>query len=457
MNYKEFLERKKLVIHATGFDSDKRNPKLFDWQSDIVKWLLKIGRGGQFSDCGTGKTATELEYAKQVSAYTNKPVLILCPLCVAAQTRREGVKFDVDVNVCRSQKDVVPGVNIANYEMIEHFNASKFGGVILDESSILKAYMGKTKRMLVDMFKDTPFKLVASATPSPNDQMELLNQAEYLGIMRSSEALSIWFIADQQQSGTYRLKGHAEADFWEWVSTWAVCFERPSDIGYSDDNFCMPDLIEKDIIVDVDVFNDDLSSGMFRDIQTSATGFYAEKRMTLNARVKKCAEIATSSDEQCVIWVNTNDEADAIVQAIPGVDEVRGNDTAERKEKAALDFIDGKTKILCSKPSMFGYGLNLQNCHKVIFCGLDYSYENYYQAVRRFYRFGQTQPVTVYRVLGETEKNILDTIERKSKQKQRMGEQMKIASSRPLHDREHYALNFHPHNITPPTWLRSEA
>lgn len=457
MTYNEFLENKRITSAATGFESARRNPKLFEWQSDIVAWMLKIGRAGQFSDCGTGKTATELEWAQQVSDYTGKPVLILCPLCVAPQTKREGVKFDVDVTVCRSQKDVAPGVNIANYEMLEHFNAAAFGGVVLDESSILKAYMGKTKRALVEMFRDTPFKLVASATPSPNDQMELLNQAEYLGIMRSSEALSIWFIADQQQSGTYRLKGHAEADFWDWVSTWAVCFEKPSDIGYSDDGFCVPELVERDEVVDVGIFNDDFTNGMFRSIETSATGFFSEKRKTLDARVKRCAEIAQSTDEQCVIWVNTNEEADAIVQAIPGVDEVRGNDTAERKEKAALDFIDGKTKILCSKPSMFGYGLNLQNCHKVIFCGLDYSYENYYQAVRRFYRFGQSETVTVHRVIGATEKNILDTIERKAKQKQRMGEQMKTAASRPLHEREHYTMNFAPQRISPPAWLKEEA
>jgi len=455
MDYYDFLKSKRVSVQPSGFESEKRNPKLFDWQSDIVRWLLKIGRGGQFSECGTGKTATELEYSRQVSDYTGKPVLILCPLCVAAQTKREGVKFNIDVNVCRSQRDVKDGVNIANYEMLEHFDASAFGGVVLDESSILKSYMGKTKRLLVDSFRDVPFKLVASATPSPNDQMELLNQAEYLGIMRSSEALSIWFIADQQQSGKYRLKGHAESDFWDWVSTWAVCFERPSDIGYSDDGFYMPELHEEDVIVDVDVFNDDFTNGMLRHVETSATGFFAEKKRTLNARSVKCQEIATSTQDQCMIWVNTNEEADAITASIPECVEVRGSDSAEKKEQAALDFVDGKIRVLCSKASMFGYGLNFQNCHKVIFCGLDYSYENYYQAVRRFSRYGQIHPVTVYRVIGETEKNILETIERKSKQKQRMSEQMRIASARPLHDRNHFTTNFLPQRITSPEWVRS--
>ena len=457
MSYHDFLSSKRISSVRSGFESTARNPKLFDWQADITQWLLKVGRGGQFSDCGTGKTATELEFSRQVANHTGMPVLILCPLCVAAQTKREGVKFGVDVNICRSSRDVVKGVNIANYEMLEHFTASAFGGVVLDESSILKAYMGKTKRALVDAFRDVPFKFVASATPSPNDQMELLNQAEYLGIMKSSEALSIWFIADQQQSGKYRLKGHAEADFWNWVSSWAVCFEKPSDLGYSDDGFYMPELFEKDVVVDVDIFNDDLTRGMFRDIETSATGFFAEKRKTLDARVKKCAEIAMSTNEQYMIWVNTNEEADAITAAIPEVVEVRGSDTAESKEQAALDFIDGKTRVLCSKASMFGYGLNMQNCHNVIFCGLDYSYENYYQAVRRFYRFGQLKPVTVDRVIGATEKHIIETIERKSKQKQRMSEQMRIAISRPLREREHFAMNFQPQRVALPGWLRSEA
>lgn len=459
MNYTDFLARKRISRTPQGFDVEIYNKLAFDWQKSIAKWACKQGSAALFEDCGLGKSAQELMIAAAVSEKTSSPVLILTPLAVAPQMKREGEKFGISATIAETAADIMPGVNVTNYEKLDKFDTSKFGGIVLDESSILKSYMGKTKRMLVERFKTTPYKFAASATPAPNDLMELLNHAEFLGIMRSSEALSVWFIADQTQSGKYRLKGHAASDFWKWVSSWAVCIEKPSDIGYSDDGYILPPLNEFDKVVKANELSSDLTQGFFRKIETSATGFYQEKRMTLKQRADKCAEIANSTDEQYVIWCDTNDEADELKRLLPEAVEIRGSNKTDVKEKAALDFIDGKTRVLISKPTIFGYGLNFQNCHNTIFCGLNYSYENYYQAVRRFYRFGQTNPVNVYRVIGSTEKHILDTINRKQLQKQEMSESMAAAmkdfQKAAIHGRE-FKLDLRKNNYNMPLWLKDE-
>lgn len=462
MTYEEFLKTKKIEVQATGFDCADRNPLLFDWQNDVVRWALQKGRAAIFSDCGLGKTACQLWWAQKVAEHTNRPVLVLAPLAVSQQTKREGDKFNIPVAICRTQQDVKPGVNITNYEMLEHFTPEVFSGVVLDESSILKAYMGKTKRELVRAFENTPYKLACTATPSPNDQMELLNQAEYLGIMRSSEALAIWFIADQSQMGTYRLKQHAVDYFWDWVATWAVCFQKPSDLDprYSDEGYDLPPYYEHDVVLKIDELSKDVTTGLLRDIQTSATGFHKEKKVTLKQRCAECARLANESDEQSIIWCFTNGEADELKRLLPDAVEVRGSDSREKKEQAAIDFADGRVKVLISKSSIFGYGLNFQNCSRCIFCGMDYSYESYYQAVRRLYRFGQTRPVHVYRVLGNTELNILQTIGAKSDlQAQMHGGMVKAMKRRnQVGIHRHYAQYSNTQSkVLVPNWLRSEA
>lgn len=463
MTYEEFLETKAVTAEESGFEIDKSedNPKLFDWQNDVDRWALKKGRAAIFSDCGLGKTACQLQWATKVSEKTHMPVLILAPLAVAEQTKREGEKFDIPVTVCRTQSDVKDGVNVTNYEMLAHIDTKAFSGVVLDESSILKAYMGKTKRELIRAFRDTKYKLACTATPSPNDQMELLNQAEYLGIMNSNEALAIWFIADQSQMGTYRLKRHAISDFWDWVATWAVCFQKPSDLSeaYSDDGYNLPELREMDVIVDIDETDDTFENGFLRNIQTSATGFHKEKRYTLKQRCMKCKEIAEASEEQVIIWCYTNEESDELKRLMPYATEVRGSDSNEKKRNAAIDFADGKIRVLISKSSIFGYGMNFQNCHRAIFCGMDYSYEGYYQAVRRLYRFGQDEPVDIYRVLGSTEINILNTIRRKSDMQNQMHGGMVEAMRRrnEVGQRKHYEKHSTEHReVYIPDWLRSD-
>jgi hypothetical protein len=424
--YRNFLRHKQITVKSTGFDVtlEQLNDAAFNWQKDIDRWALRKGKAALFADCGLGKTLMQLIWACEVCKHTGGNVLILAPLAVSSQTAREGKKFGIPITICRSQQDVKPGINITNYERLDKFDTSAFVGVVLDESSILKAYTGKIKQQINDAFQNTSYKLACTATPAPNDHMELLNHAEFLGVMKSSEALSIWFINDTKASGTYRLKKHAVKSFWEWVSTWAVCMSSPADIGYPDDGYKLPPLNVIDDTVSVSMLDPTYEDGFIRHVEASATGFHKEKRYTAPMRAQRTAEIVNSSTEQFVIWCETNYEADLLKQLLPDAVEVRGSDSAENKERAAIDFIEGKTRLLISKPSIFGFGLNFQNCHNTVFCGLDYSYESYYQAVRRFWRFGQTKPVNVHIVIGSTEKQILDTIRRKEAQQEEMKRNM---------------------------------
>lgn len=460
LSYEEFLKTKEMRFLPSGFDAGEENPLLFDWQSQITKWAIKKGKAAIFADCGLGKTAMQLQWADQVSKHENKPVLICAPLAVSAQTKAEGEKFDVPVTICRRQQDVQPGVNITNYEMLDYFNAREFCGVVLDESSILKSYTGVTKRKIVSMFSETKFRLSCSATPAPNDLMELLNQAEFLGIMKSNEALSVWFIADQTNSGHYRLKGHAAKDFWQWVSSWAVCLETPKDIGYSDELYRLPPLYEHVEVVGSDLEGIEEFTEIANALNMSATGFHQEKAKTVHARAEKCAEIVNRSEDQYLIWCYRNDEADELARLLPEATEIRGSDKIELKEKAALDFARGETRVLISKPSIFGYGLNFQKCHNMVFCGLDYSFEAYYQAVRRVYRFGQTQPVEVVKVIGENEKNILDAIDRKANMKKTMtvsmAQAMRKFQTQELNGHR-FKMNTEKQKAEMPDWLKGEA
>lgn len=455
MNYEEFLRGKVQSHEKTGFAPTGSMERLFPWQREVTAWACETGRAALFEDCGLGKTPQQLHWAREVHKATGDPVLILAPLAVSQQTVREGRKFGIDVNLAETAADIVSGVNITNYEKLEKFDPARFAGVVLDESSILKAYTGKVKRQIVEAFRGTPYRLAATATPAPNDLMELLNHAEFLGVMKSNEALSCWFIADQSNSGHYRLKGHAEKDFWRWVASWAVCISKPSDIGQADDGYDLPPLAEHDVILPTGAAN--TFEDVAEKVVMSATGFHAEKRRTLALRAQKCAEIANSTTEQVLVWCYQNDEADAIKALIPDAVEVRGSDKTEVKERAALEFTEGKRRVLISKPSIFGYGLNFQNCSTAVFCGMDYSYESYYQAVRRLYRFGQEKPVEIFRVLCDTERHILDVVEEKAQMKADMGrsmaEAMREFQTEAVRGRA-FTLDLTPQVAAMPTWLK---
>lgn len=463
MDYIDFLMKKKKIEGPTGIkvSPEDLNKNLFDWQSEVVSWSLRKGRSALFEECGLGKTVQQLEWANQVVKKTNKNVLIVAPLAVSRQTQREGEKFGIETHIARKQKDVKKGINITNYEMLDHFDPDEFIGVVLDESSILKSFMGKTKRTLVEAFEKTPYRLSCTATPAPNDHMEILNQAEFLGIMSSSEALAMWFINDTQNMGTYRLKKHAIKPFWEWVSTWAVSISKPSDIGdYSDEGYILPKLHEHTEIVDISLLDKTLEDGFIREVKTNATAYHKEKRFTAEKRAIRTAEIlAMKPDKQHVVWCDTNYEADLLKKYIPQAIEVRGSDKVEKKEESIMGFIDGEIPILISKPTIFGYGLNLQNCSNTTFCGLSYSYEDYYQALKRFHRFGQKEEVYSNIVIGSTEMNILNVINRKKELHDEMNQNM-FNSIKEIQGHSikgtKFKLNLDEINIELPKWAVGE-
>jgi superfamily II DNA or RNA helicase len=410
--YSEFINSKRKPLQLCGFDPvGDLNKHLFDWQAVIVEWSLKRGRAALFEECGLGKTLQQLSWAEQVVKKTNKPVVLHCPVGVRQQTKSESEKFGigVDVRIANEQSDIVIGINLVNYEKLHHFDPSTFAGVVLDESSILKNYTGKIKRQLVESYAKTRYRLACTATPSPNDRMELGNHSDFLGIMPSNEMLSRWFINDTMKAGGYRLKKHGEKDFWRWVSSWAVCVGKPSDIGGADNGFVLPELHINRHVVTADKHV--APNGMlFNTSGLSATNIHEEKRLTCESRTRKAAEIVNDEDSIFIVWCDTNYEADSLLQKLPNSVEIRGTDSEKKKEQVFLDFAAGKIKTLITKPSVAGFGMNWQHCNRQIFAGLSYSFESYYQAVRRCWRFGQDKPVTVDIILSDSESAIESAI-----------------------------------------------
>ena len=391
------------------FDRSELNKNLFPYQKDIVTWALTKGRAAIFSDCGTGKTIMQLAWADIICKHTGKKALLICPLSVAEQTRKEGIKFGIDSRVCRSQADVSDGINITNYEILDHFDADAFGCVILDESSILKSFTSATRNMLIDTFIHTPFKLCCSATPAPNDHSELGNTVEFLGIMSRTEMLATYFIHDGSDTSKWRLKGYGEKKFWEFVATWAVCVRYPSDLGYPNDGFVLPALNLIEHIVDSKP-----TQGYLVPMRAETLSERREaRRESMTERVSVANEIVKQSDDKWLVWCDLNAESNALHKAIENSVEVVGSDSPDYKARMAIDFADGDTRILVSKASIFGFGMNFQSCHNMIFCGISDSYESFYQAIRRCWRYGQDHDVNVHIIISEAEMNVLDNIKRK--------------------------------------------
>jgi len=429
VNYDEFIAQKSRSVRPAGFDPLEIKAALFDWQKSVVRWAVKNGRAALFEDCGLGKTAQQLEWARQVSQHTGAPVLILTPLAVAHQTANEAAKFGIVAKVASSREDIAgSGVWITNYEKLEHFDPAAFSGVVLDESSILKAFTGKTRLMLTEAFAQTPYRLCCTATPSPNDYTEFGQHAAFLGVCSPAQMLATFFVNDTFNTGDWRLKKHAEKEFWRWVASWACCVSKPSDIGFADDGYNLPALRMHTEIVDVDE-REDSGEELFRHATLSATTIHREMRMTSEARATRVAQLVNASSEPWIVWCNTNDEADKLVAAIPNAIEVRGSETASQKERKLAEFTEGRARIIITKPGIAGYGLNWQHCRNVAFVGLSYSFEDFYQALRRSYRFGQKHEVNAYIIQARTEGAILQTINRKIEQHQNMQQQMKQASA----------------------------
>jgi DNA modification methylase len=417
MSYEKFIEQKSIVCAPAGIEVDAPNPALFDFQRDIVRWALKRGRAAIFADCGMGKTPMQLEWARHIPG----DVLILAPLAVAQQTVREGRKFGVEVNYCRDQSQVKAGITITNYEMLEHFDPALFTGIVLDESSILKSYDGATRTAIIEAFSMTPFRLACTATPAPNDYMELGNHAEFLGAMNRTEMLAMFFVHDGGETQQWRLKGHAERDFWKWVCSWAVMIRKPSDLGYEDRDFILPDLIHHEIRIEAQRPTEGF---LFPVEALTLQERIGARRETVQERVEECAALVNGSKEPWLIWCHLNSESQLLGKLIPDAVEVSGSDSMTVKESRLNGFTEGKHRVLITKPSIAGFGMNWQHCNHVAFVGLSDSWEQYYQAVRRCWRFGQKKAVQVYLISSELEGAVVANIKRKEADAAKMAEEM---------------------------------
>lgn len=425
MNYHEFIKNKAIVYQPSGFDCAERNENLFGWQNDVVRWALRKGKCAIFSDCGTGKTRMLLQWANMVHKHENRAVLILAPLAVAQQTKAEGVLCGIDVKVVRDQSECENGLNITNYEMLQHFDASFFCGVVLDESSIIKHKDGKTRQMIQDMFEETAYKLCCTATPAPNDFMELGTHAQFLGVMKQTEMLATFFVHDGGETQNWRLKGHAEKKFFEWVAGWAACFKRPQDLGYEEEGYELPDLrIHEETVESTSTELIDGQMMMFAPVGKTLLERRSARRNSLQDRVNRAAEIANATGEQVLVWCDLNSESKALTEAINGAVEVEGSMSLEEKEKGITGFLKGENRVLVSKPSIAGFGINAQNAHIEVFVGLSDSFEAYYQAVRRCWRFGQDKPVDVYIIISDAEGAVKENIQRKQRDAERMTDEL---------------------------------
>lgn len=414
-DYDAFLQSKLLVVQGSGFDVelDTLDPKLFPFQRDLVRWAIRKGRAALFADTGLGKTACQLSWAQLVYRHTGRDVLILAPLAVAQQTLDEGRKFGIPVTLCRTRMDVRPGINITNYDRLHHFSADWFVAVVLDESSLLKDVSGKTRQQLTEQFAETPYRLCCTATPAPNDIAEIANHAEFLGVMTRTEMLASFFVHDDEG---WRLKGHARQPFYRWMASWGMSLKKPSNLGYTDEGYELPPLEIRAEIVPVDYAPPgQLFFTGLKGIQDRA----AVRRSTMPARVERVITLVREvrPDAQWVVWCGLNAEQDAVAQALGNACvSIHGSLSSDEKVMLHEQWLNGQRRVLVTKLSIFGHGLNWQHCNYMVFCGLSDSYEAYYQGVRRCWRFGQRQSVQTYIVLAEPEEAIYQNVLRKERQ-----------------------------------------
>lgn len=427
--YDDFLASKKPRAHASGIKPPALNPGLFDFQAACVDFALRQGRCGLYLDTGLGKTFCQLEWADKAMRVSNGYALILTPLAVARQMEREAHARGYDARVIREQSEAKAGINICNYDRMDKIDPDAFGVVSLDEASILKNFSGKTTRTLIETFRDHRFKMAATATPAPNDHMELGQQSEFLGAMLGNEMLSRFFINDASTaSQTWRLKKHAENAFWEWMASWSRMAQSPEDMGFDGSRFILPKL---DVIRHRAAYgNVKPMDGSLFALDTSATGIYAVKKQTAGARADSAARIVDTSSEAWVLWVDTDNEADEVCKRLPEAIEVRGSMSIERKEEALAMFADGQARIMVTKPSIAGMGLNWQHCNRMAFVGRTFSYEAWYQAVRRCWRFGQKRDVQAHIIVAEGEDQIGRVIDRKAEEHTSMKKAMAAAMKR---------------------------
>lgn len=424
MEYQEFLLSKQLSDTPSGFsvELDDLNSYLMLFQRAQVRWALMRGRAALFNSTGLGKTIMQLEWANQVSRKTGGPVLILSPLAVAEQTQAEGHKFGIPCRVISSKSRVGDGINILNYEKLHKIDPSVFAGVVLDEASIIKSFAGILRNQIIHAFCRTPYRLSCTATPSPNDWVELGNQSEFLGVLTQSEMKSMFFVNDAGDTGKWRLKGHVQENvFWAWLASWAAVVSMPSDLGFEDDGFVLPPLRCVEHILPAESNG---HMGFFPDYVSGLHGRRAVRRETLDARCEAAAKLINATDDRWLVWCHLNDEGELLTKLIDGAMEVAGRHKDEEKRDRLLGFADGKIRRLVTKPDIAGFGLNFQSCSKAAFVGLNDSWESMFQAVRRIWRYKQEKPCEVHFFLEEREGPILENLKRKDLQARQMSEAM---------------------------------
>lgn len=418
-SYQQFIASKQFEHISAGFEPSDLCADLMPFQRDIVSWACRRGRAAIFAATGLGKTLMQLSWAAQVEEKTNKPVLVAAPLCVAQQTVREGAKFGIDSKYMREPEFSNPRIHVTNYEMLKNFNPDDYAGIVLDESSILKGMDGRLRRQITDFASTIPYRLSCTATPSPNDFMEMGTQSEFLGIMSQVEMLATFFIHDGSDTSKWRLKGHARKRFWEWLATWSALIRHPADLGYSSDGYDLPPLKTFEHIVETGE-----NDGLFARVAQGLQERNQARRDSVDLRVEKAAEIIAQGEGPAIVWCHLNDESEKLAKAIHGAVQVYGAMPAEEKEKALLGFSDGEIKVLITKPRIAGFGMNWQHCNRMAFVGLSDSWEQCHQAVRRCWRFGQTKPVQVDFIVADTEGAVLENIRRKQAQNDEMQKEM---------------------------------
>lgn len=423
LTYANFLKSKKNTDFIHQPIKADIHGSLFPFQKDVCEYLLSIGRGAAFLDTGLGKTILQCEWSRHIPG----EVLIVAPLAVAQQTVKEAKKH-LDLTIGYSKDGTVSErVTITNYERVENFDCGRFSGVVLDESSILKGQNSKTKGMLCQRFALTPYRLACTATPAPNDYTEIGNHSEFLGIMSTQEMLTRWFIHDSANTGDWRLKGHAVKPFWQWVASWAACLSKPSDLGYDNGGYDLPPLNIKTHKVQVETktaFEDGL---LFEMPEINATSLHRKKRESVQGRVDLVAEMVNCKSDPFIVWCESNQESELLSKAIPDAVEVKGSDSLDKKEDALLGFADGRYRVIVSKSSICGFGMNWQHCRNQVFASISYSYEKFYQAVRRSWRFGQDRPVNIDVIIADAEIPVWRAIESKATNHNEMKDHMKYA------------------------------
>lgn len=418
MNYKDFLLTKKKTFLESGFEIDEShlNENLFDFQRFTVKTALSKGRFAIFADCGLGKTLMQLAWAEAVFNHTGKQVLILAPLAVVEQTKDEAVKFGIKLE----------SFYITNYDQLKNVeNVNQFSGVVLDESSILKGRDGKLSSLIIETFKSTPYKLACTATPSPNDHMELGQHSEFLGAMSYLEMLAMFFVHDGGETSKWRIRKHAKDPFWKYVCSWSIAIDKPDTLGFEHQGYDLPEIEYIEHIIPTE----NNTQSLFGDVAVSATDLHKDLNRSFDARLQKAIELVNSNTDQWIVWGLKNNETDLIAKQLTEAVNVQGSDSPEYKAKHLNGFARDEFKTLVTKTSIASFGMNYQQCHQMVFMSYDFKFEAFYQAVRRCYRFGQKNKVTVHILIPESQTNVRQTILEKSARHKEMITEMARYSS----------------------------